>query len=90
MTTTEATAMRDALQGLYWFCLHHVPNVSEFGDGAKEMRAARLALGIAMPVPLEPIICDDCKKEVDEIHRTRTDGVRQCYDCYIGEEGPQT
>ena len=38
----------------------------------------------------EAIICDDCKKEADEIHRTRTDGVKQCYDCYIGEEGPQT
>lgn len=34
-------------------------------------------------------ICDECRKEVDEIQRTRRDGVKQCYDCYIGEEGPQ-
>lgn len=36
-----------------------------------------------------PIFCQDCKQEVEEIRRTRRDGVQQCVDCTKGEEGPQ-
>lgn len=34
----------DALKGLYEYCLHEVPNMSEYGDGAAVMKAARLAI----------------------------------------------
>lgn len=37
----------------------------------------------------EQIFCDDCKNIVEEIYRTRKDGVQQCFECYQGEEGPQ-
>ncbi len=36
-----------------------------------------------------PIFCQDCKQEVDEIRRTRADGVQQCSECVLAEEGPQ-
>lgn len=36
-----------------------------------------------------PTFCQDCKQEVDEIRRTRRDGVQQCSACVLGEEGPQ-
>ena len=36
-----------------------------------------------------PIFCQDCKQEVDEIRRTRADGVQQCRECVLAEEGPQ-
>ena len=36
-----------------------------------------------------PIFCQDCKREVEEITRTRRDGVQQCSECVLGEEGPQ-
>jgi len=53
---TEDTLRRDALQALYTYCLNQVPGMSEYGDGAKEMRAARLALGIGLllPLPVKP------------------------------------
>ena len=37
-----------------------------------------------------PIFCQDCKQEVDEIRRTRADGVQQCRECVLTEEGPQS
>ena len=36
-----------------------------------------------------PTFCQDCKREVDEITRTRRDGVQQCRECVLAEEGPQ-
>lgn len=36
-----------------------------------------------------PIFCQDCKREVEAITRTRRDGVQQCSECVLGEEGPQ-
>lgn len=36
-----------------------------------------------------PIFCQDCKREVEAITRTRRDGVQQCAECVLGEEGPQ-
>jgi hypothetical protein len=36
-----------------------------------------------------PIFCQDCKQEVEEIRRTRRDGVQQCSECVLAEEGPQ-
>ena len=33
--------------------------------------------------------CQDCKQEVEEIRRTRRDGVQQCSECVLAEEGPQ-
>lgn len=38
----------------------------------------------------EPIICDGCRQEVEEIIRTNSQGIKQCSDCYLAEEGPQT
>ena len=36
-----------------------------------------------------PIFCQDCKQEVEAITRTRRDGVQQCSECVLAEEGPQ-
>lgn len=37
----------------------------------------------------EPVICGDCKLEVEEIVRKNSKGVTQCSACYLAEEGPQ-
>lgn len=42
-----APEMIEALKYLYDFCLNNIPNMSEYGIGSQEMRAARIAIAKA-------------------------------------------